>query len=403
MFKIALRNIFRNRRRSLLSLTLIGLGAAILFLVSGFVRESLTEMELGLAGSYGHLQIADTGFWDKFEEPKEYLLSGERLASIESTLAAEADVVSWSKQLEFTGLVGNAEKTAMILGSGDEIGNPTIEPMDSLIVSGHPLEGNDANQVLLGRLLAERLGVEPGDPINLAGFTVTESLNAMTIEVAGAFMFFSQAWEEQLAIVPLSLAQKLLRTDGVDKVILRLSSLDVVEETAQRLQSDFDALGLGIEVKRWQEIAPFYSEMKTFWEALESLSTMGVFILAFFGIMQVLTMSFMERTREVGTIRAVGTKRRQVFGMLLFEGVLLGVLGGLLGIVLGFGLGSIINVSGLGWMYPGATEPMRVAIQLVLSNAIAPLIIAVIAAFLSAIYPALHAARTNVVKALHYV
>jgi len=130
---------------------------------------------------------------------------------------------------------------------------------------------------------------------------------------------------------------------------------------------------------------------------------MGVFILAFFGIMQVLTMSFMERTREVGTIRAVGTKRRQVFAMLMTEGILLGLLGGAVGIALGFVLGGLINISGLGWMYPGATEPMPVAIQLLLANAIAPMIIAAIASFLSTIYPARQAALTNVVKALHYV
>ncbi len=402
MFKIALRNIFRNKRRSLLSLTIIGLGAAMLFLVSGFVRESLTSMERGLAGSYGHLQVADTGYWDRSEEPTEYLLLDDRLSTIETILAEQNDVESWTKQLDFSGLVGNADKTAMVLGSGVEVDNPTLEPMDPLLVSGETLKVG-TNTILLGRLLAERLGVEPGDPINVAGFTVTESLNAITVEVAGAFMYFNQKLEEQVTFVPLSLAQRLLRTEGVDKVMIRLSGLDAVDSMAQVLQSAFDTTGLGLEVKVWQDIAPFYSEMKTFWEALEGLSTMGVFILAFFGIMQVLTMSFMERTREVGTIRAVGTKRRQVFGMLMTEGVLLGLLGGLFGVVLGFGLGALVNVSGIGWMYPGATEPMPVGIQLLLANAVAPLVIAMLSAFLSAIYPAWHAARTNVVKALHYV
>jgi putative ABC transport system permease protein len=402
MFKIALRNIFRNKRRSLLSLTIIGLGAAMLFLVGGFVRESLTSMEIGLAGSYGHLQIADTGYWDRSEEPVEYLLQDDRLTEIEAILSAHSNVTSWTKQLDFSGLVGNAEKTAMVLGAGVEIDNPTLEPMDDMLVSGHPLEAG-TNGILLGRLLAERLGVEPGDPINVAGFTVNETLNAMTVEVAGAFKYFSQEWEEQLTFLPLELVQRLLRTDGIDKVMIRLSGLKEVTRAKQELQISFDALALGVEVKPWQDVAPFYSELKTFWEALEGLSTMGVFILAFFSIMQVLTMSFMERTREVGTIRAVGTKRRQVFGMLLTEGVLLGLLGGLFGAVLGFGLGSLINVSNIGWMYPGATEPMAVGIQLVMANAIPPVIIVMISAFLSAIYPAWHAARTNVVTALHYV
>ena len=403
MFKIALRNIFRNKRRSFLSFTIIGLGAAMLFLVSGFVRESLTGMEEGLAGSYGHLQIADTGYWDRSKEPIDYLLVPDRLSVLESILSEHEAVDSWTKNLGFSGLVGNAEKTAMVLGTGIEVGNPTLEPMDPLVASGLALQSGADDEILLGRLLAERLGVEPGDPINLAGFTVTESLNAMTIVVSGSFKFFSQEWEEQLTFVPLGLAQRLLKTDGVDKVLVRVSSLDAVIPVMNALQGAVDDAGLGVEIKPWQDVAPFYNEMKTFWEALEGLSTMGVFILAFFGIMQVLTMSFMERTREVGTIRAVGTKRHQVFGMLLTEGVLLGLLGGLFGVLLGFGFGMLINASGIGWMYPGATEPMPVAIQLLLANAVAPLMIAVLSAFLSAIYPAWHSARANVVKALHYV
>jgi putative ABC transport system permease protein len=119
--------------------------------------------------------------------------------------------------------------------------------------------------------------------------------------------------------------------------------------------------------------------------------------------MQVLTMSFMERTREVGTIRAVGTKRWQVFNGFLLEAALLGVLGGVLAIALGFGLGAAVNAAHLGWMYPSATEPEPVGIQLALGNGIVPFLVAVLSAVLSAIYPALHAARTNVVKALHYV
>ena len=403
MFTIALRNVFRNRRRSVLSFAIIGLGGAMLFLVSGYVADSLGSMEEGLATSYGNLQIADTGYWDRSEAPAEYLLLPDRLALIERVLAAQTGVEGWTSQLDFSGLVGNADKTSMILGTGSEVGNTTTGSLEPLVVDGRSLRADEPKEILLGRLLAERLGVKPGDRINVAGFTVTESLNAMTVGVAGSFGYFSQQMEEQMAFVPLELAQTLLRTEGVDKMLVRLSSLDIVASTHIELQAAFDRDELGIEVRPWQEIAPFYSELKTFYTALEGLSTVGVFILAFFGIMQVLTMSFLERTREVGTIRAVGTKRRQVFIMYMTEAALLGVVGGILGVALGFGLGAAFNAADIGWMYPGATEPVPVGIQLALSNSLAPLIVAVFAALFSAIYPALHAARTNVVKALHYV
>ncbi len=119
--------------------------------------------------------------------------------------------------------------------------------------------------------------------------------------------------------------------------------------------------------------------------------------------MQVLTMSFMERTREVGTIRAIGTQRRQVFLIFLSEGILLGLCGGLLGVLLGLGLGGLVNISDIGWMYPGATEPAPVRIQLQIANGIVPFLVALLSALFSTLYPAVHAARTNIVEALHYV
>jgi len=403
MLKIALRNIFRNWRRSILSFTLIGLGGAILFLVNGYIADSLTGMEIGLAGSFGHLQIADTGYWDRSEEPAEYLLLPDRLARLEGILGAETDVVTWTRELEFSGLVGRGEKTAMLIGTGIEVGNMTTDPMDPMVSTGLPLQAGETKSILLGRRLAEKLNVEPGDRVNVAGFTVTESLNAMTVGVSGAFKYYSAQWEEQLAFVPLDLAQSLLRTGGVDKVVVRLTGLEAVSPSVASLQAAIDQARLGLWVRPWQEIAPFYTEMTSFYDALDGLSTIGVFALAFFGIMQVLTMSFMERTREVGTIRAVGTKRHQVFRLFMTEGLLLGVLGGVFGVALGFGLGAAVNAAGLGWMYPGAAEPAPVGIQLTLPNAAGPMLVAVLSALFSAIYPALHAARSNVVKALRYV
>jgi len=404
MLKIAFRNVFRNRRRSVLSLAIIGLGSTMLFLVGGYVAQSLASMTTGFSSYYGHIQIADIGFWDRSDELSDYLLRPlGRLATIERVLAEHPIVESWTTRLDFSGLLGNDKETAMVLGTGVEPENLTTEPVHPIAVSGRPLRANRSDEILLGVTLAENLDALPGSRINLAGFAVTESLNAMTIDVAGTFKFFNSEMEAQATFVPLALAQGLLRTDGVDRVIVRLSESTAVEATATSIQASFDQEGLDLEVRPWEDIAPFYTEMKSFYGAIDGLSTVAVFLLAFFGILQVLMMSFMERTREVGTLRAVGTKRSQVFRMFLTEGVVLGILGGLLGVAAGFGIGAAINAADIVWMYPGATQPAPVAIQLAAGNALAPLIIGLLAALLSAVYPALNAARSDVVEALHHV
>ena len=112
----------------------------MLFLVSGYVADSLTSMEEGMAAGFGHLQIADTGFWDRSEEPAEYLLLPDRVSAVEGILAEHSETVTWTRQLDFTGLVGNADKTAMVLGTGVEIGNTTTDPIDPMLVSGRPVK-----------------------------------------------------------------------------------------------------------------------------------------------------------------------------------------------------------------------------------------------------------------------
>jgi putative ABC transport system permease protein len=123
-------------------------------------------------------------------------------------------------------------------------------------------------------------------------------------------------------------------------------------------------------------------------------------VLVFFIVLQVLTLSFLERTREVGTIRAIGTKRYQVFLMFFMESVFLGLLGGLIGIVAGWLAGQGFNALGIGWTPPGAIEPVPVRLRLELKNAVWPFLISAMATALSALYPALHSARLNVVEAL---
>jgi putative ABC transport system permease protein len=126
-------------------------------------------------------------------------------------------------------------------------------------------------------------------------------------------------------------------------------------------------------------------------------------VLVFFSVLEVLTMSFLERTREVGTIRAIGTNRLQVFRIFLAEGTILGLLGGVLGVLAGAALGLWINSVDIRWLPPGALDPVPVRIAVNLSVAVVPFLTALISTFLGTLYPAWKTARQNIVEALSYV
>jgi putative ABC transport system permease protein len=200
-------------------------------------------------------------------------------------------------------------------------------------VAGRPLTNDGTPQILVGRRLAETLNVRPGDIINVATGTASGAFNAASAMIVGIIRYNNITQEGQIGIVNLEFAQQLLRTQGVERIIVQLNDLDQAEAFTQELKAKLSALGIPLDARPWQKLTAFYDSIRAFWTVFAAFTTIGVFVLVFFSVLEVLTMSFLERTREVGTIRAIGTNRLQVFRIFLAEGTILGLLGGVLGSV----------------------------------------------------------------------
>jgi putative ABC transport system permease protein len=401
-FRIALRNVFRNKRRTAFSLGVIVLGMAILCIVIGFVSDSLNGIKRSLVVQFGSVQIADPHYWNSTAKGYEYLIAPETLDRVLALLKSDPRVTGYTEELGFAGLIGNEKNSTLLVSSG-LIPHNAIFDYSNLIVNGRPLSDDGSPQIIIGRKMAETLAVKPGDLINIATGTASGSFNAISAKIVGILRYNDLEVEGQIGFVPISFAQKLLRTPGVDRILVKLPNPDDSEGFTKELQAKLDAQGIALQVRPWQELSSLYSSIKAFYDVFAGFTDIGVFILVFFSVLEVLTMSFLERTREVGTIRAVGTRRSQVFAMFLMEGTILGFLGGLLGVLIGTGLGALINNGGITWIPPGAIEPIPLQVQLGISVAITPFLTALISTFLSTFYPAWKTAQLRIVSALSYV
>ena len=128
--------------------------------------------------------------------------------------------------------------------------------------------------------------------------------------------------------------------------------------------------------------------------------SLAVSVLVFFIILQVLTLAFLERTREIGTLRALGTTRAEVFRLFFSESAWLAVLGSAVGILAGILLSLGFNALGVEWLPPGTVEPSVLATRIGAPTVLLPFLVSLVATLLSALYPALQAARLRVVEAL---
>lgn len=396
---LPLRSLLRNRRRSLLSLAIVGLGSAIAVFVLGYVQESRALIRQTSVDEYGNLQIAAPSLWDGDAEGYEYLIPPQTLVRIEDRLAADPRVVASTAQLQFPGLLAAGDQTQVVRVTGIVPGNPAL-PGPQEVSVGRGLDPGDNAAVLMGQALADRLGVSAGSVVTLTLTTVDGAYNASPLEIVGVFRFASEQVELQTLFLPLRYAQALLNTAGVDRVVLTLDRVSATWATRARLQATLDADALLLEARTWDELSPFYQQLSNLFDILFGFIALATAVLVFFIILQVLTLSFLERTREVGTVRALGVTRGGVFSMLLAEGGWLAVIGSAAGVGVGVLLSLVFNAVGIEWTPPGTVEPVTLAVSIGLSTALAPFLLGAAAAFLSAVLPASRMSRLTVVDAL---
>ncbi len=400
MWKLAWRNVLRNRRRTLLSLAMIALGATILFVVQGYMAYSYWGLQYSAISQYGHLQIAARDSWQKGAEPLAHLMPAFLLAQLEEFLVQEPAVLAFTRTLEFSGIIGTVKQSTIFVAQGMEPESKVGEP---LITQGTRLLKGDQDKVLVGEGVAQKLGVQLGDYVSLLTMTPQGVYNASSAQISGFFTVGQEEADKRLIFLPLSFSQQLLNTSGVERVIVRLKEGAQTREVAQRLQSGFAARGWDLEVRRWDELATLYHQVRALYEAAFTFMSIAIFVLVFFGILEAISMAFFERVRELGILRAIGASRTLLFQLFIKEGAILGSLGGLVGIALGWGIGRVINAAELSYIPPTLSMAVPLKVQLTWSQGYLPLLITAGSAVLAAFYPAFKASRLQVVEAIRYV
>jgi len=400
--KVALRNVFRNRRRTAFSLTVIVLGVAILYFVLLFINEALSSTKKSLACESGAVQIADARLFDNTASGGDVLIDPVTLDRVVAMVKDDPGVIDVTWQLGFAGLIGDERGSTLLIGRGYLPCN-CVNDYECLVIDGEPLAEDASREIILGQALAEKLDVGPGDRVNIATGTVSGNFNAASVTVVGLLTYSTETIEAQLGLVPLPFAQRLLRTDGVERILIGMDNLDEAEDYAASIRQRLDAAGIPLDARAWLKLTTAYESIRTFYGAFSGLAVIAVFVLVFFSVLEVLTMSFLERTREVGTIRAFGTTRGRVFRSFLLEGVFLGVIGGLSGLAIGTIIALVFNAVGVTWTPPGAAIPQPLRVQITAVAVLLPFFTAVASTFLSTLYPAAKNARLRIVEALRSI
>jgi putative ABC transport system permease protein len=401
--RLALRNLFRNRRRSAITLSVIVFGSVGLILFGGYKAVTFRALrESTIRGRIGHLQIYRAGYAKaRSQKPLEYAL--DDVGSVRAAIERDPRVQYTEAQITLMGLAGNGEKSETFLATAVEPGK-RHEMRGQKIVAGTDLPRNESDAVLVGQGLAASLNVKPGDTITLMTTTTTGSLNAIDARVAGIVVTGVKEYDDRSIKMALAGAQQLLQTRKVERLLVFLNDTDDTAAVQAELTALFAAKQWALEMKNWSELASFYHQVVLLYNGIFGFLGLIVFGVVVFSVANTIAMSTFERTREIGTLMAVGTTRGQVWRMFFAEGVLVGAFGGVLGLAAGALLSWLINRGNIMLPPPpGYTVGYRLQLLLQAPVMVTAFTIALATATLSSILPALRASRMKIVDALGHI
>ena len=398
--KLACLNLARERKRTLISLAAIVVGVVGYLLAGGFVEWIFWAIrESAIDNGLGHVQISAKGFRDAGQaDPHAFEIpaGGPQKAAIQDL----PGVAAVAMRLTVTGLASHDDITVPFAGEGVE---PEIDRKISkdIVVDGDPLDTAAPKGVILGRGLARALGVSRGDRIAFLASGAKGGLSGVEGVVRGVFSTGVKVYDDVAVRMPLPLAQQLARTAGVHLWVVGLDDTAHTDAIARAIAPIVAPSRM--EVRTWLELSDFYRKTVTLMSRQMLVVAVLIAVILVLGIANLLTMSTLERTGEIGTMLAMGTPRGSVLRMHFAEGVLLGGAGALVGVAIGAVLAIAISWIGIPMPPPpGRDTGYRAEIMLsapVILNAVA---LAIISAAVAGAYPAWKASRMPIVDALRF-
>jgi len=401
--RLAIRNIFRNVRRTAFTLAAIAAGCSALILNGGVIFNIFRGLrEDAIYGRHGHLQIFRRGYTEgHLAHPDRYLIPEDEYPRIRDILNGAPQVTAVTRRLSFSGLAQNRDTTVSFLGEGVE---PVVDAKFQkhlTIIAGDGLASDEPFGVLLGKGLAERVHACPGDYLTLLSQTADGALNAIDVRVRGIFHGGLKDYDDWTMKVPLSAAQRLLWSQRIEAIVVLLDDTAATRAVRDRLQELFPKNDLDLEVRTWEDLALFHNQVVALFRRELHVITVIVSVIVILSIANTMTMSILERTREFGTLRAMGARPRRIVGLLLLEGAILGLAGTAAGLVVGAAVARVVSRIGITYPSPpGSTRPYIGGIDLVPDYLLFSCVSSWTATIVATALPALRAVQTRVVDAL---
>ena len=409
LIKIALRNLLRYKRRTILTMSLITIGVAFV-LVFVSVTASFKAMMVGeiTDSMLGHIQVHKKGYVASIDNlPLNLNLKLPAFQKVEKKIAEIPEIEAFSPRIKFGGVFSNfVESTNIRLNAVDpEKEWATVPLLPSRIISGSKMIR--PGEILVPELLAKGMKVGVGDTAVVVATNEDGSVNGYQFTVGGILRSVTGPGGRD-GYIHIEDGRQILRMEEpeISEVAIRLKKFSTLENVAVRLQEtlgkEINAQGKpAFEIHTWKKLTPFFNIIRMI-DVMTFFIKLMLIAIVLISVMNVMIMAVYERTREIGTIAAIGTLPGRILSLFVIEGLSLGLLGAASGTVFGGLAVIVLNAIKIKFNF-GRQQGLILALSLNVTDILTISLIVVGVAVLAGFQPAFRASRLEPIKALRHV
>lgn len=405
-FAIGFRNILKNRRRSIVTLISVGFGFATISLFAGYIKNVYGGLaRQAIQGELlGHLTVMKSGLRTEGKlHPEKYMFSKAELDRVVPILKQYAHTTLVTPRMSISGMVSNGTASTIFVGEG-------VVPEDVKKLQGdfqRKLAGDLKPDNPIGVATAEELGkilnLKRGDSAALLVSTVTGQANAMDVDIVDTFNTGNVGTNDKFMYLPFELAKSLYDIDGAERLIVLLDDKAFTDEARTELTARLQQAGFDVELKTWLELSSFYTQVKRMFDMIFAFIFSNVFIVVVMSIVNSMSMTVVERTREIGTLRSMGLRRFGIVRLFATEAFLLVALGCAGGLVFTLLVRLAVNSAGITYTPPNSSNVVRLMVDLDVPRMARAGVMLSVLGIAAALFPARAAARKPIIDSLGHV
>lgn len=409
---LALRNLLRNARRSITTIAAVALGYAAVNILEGFMGYMFVSIEDAHIYEQinGHAQI-----WKKDArgyggaDPGTYLIPKEEFEAIRDFAAQDprielaAGMLEVKGNVDFNGLPGFFVGQAMVPEEKVTIHtrSTALRSADGFTYEGRPITKDTPDGIAVTTGMAESLGLKIDDAVILMSASISGQMNAVDARVLQITDTASEALNNRFVFMPLALAQSLYDTEGVSCVRILLKDNADTDAVVASLRERFPESEW--EVIPWYEVSKLYLRTKRMFDIIFGLVFAIIATIVTMSVLNTIGMAVVERTREIGTLRALGLKQPGVVLLFGIESALLGIIGATTGLLVTLACALVVGVIEPTWEPPVTAREIVWEIRLLPATLAGTFVLLVLFTALAAIAPARRAAKQGIVDSLGHV